>query len=98
MSTMLFCIHVLALSTMLFCILLLVLFTMLFCIIPLGLSTMLFCAVLLVLSTMTLLGVQGPLMLEMGVLPDVAAASSATMILFTSASASLVYLSFGGIS
>jgi len=43
-----------------------------------------------------LLGVQGPLMLEMGVLPDVAAASSATMILFTSASASLVYLSFGG--
>lgn len=42
--------------------------------------------------------VKGPLMLEMGVLPDVAAATSATMILFTSASASLVYLSFGGIS
>lgn len=42
--------------------------------------------------------VKGPLMLEMGVLPDVAAATSATMIFFTSASASLVYLSFGGIS
>ncbi|KAL0026889.1 hypothetical protein WJX77_009207 [Trebouxia sp. C0004] len=42
--------------------------------------------------------VKGPLMLEMGVLPDVAAATSATMILFTSSSASLVYLSFGGIS
>ncbi len=59
MSTMLFCILVLALSTMLFCILLLVLFTMLFCIILLGLSTMLFCVVLLVLSTMTVAGCAG---------------------------------------
>lgn len=41
--------------------------------------------------------VKGPLMLEMGVLPDVAAATSATMIIFTAASASVVYLSFGGI-
>ncbi|BDA43515.1 probable sulfite exporter TauE/SafE family protein 3 [Coccomyxa sp. Obi] len=41
--------------------------------------------------------VKGPLMLEMGVLPDVAAATSATMIMFTAASASVVYLSFGGI-
>lgn len=40
---------------------------------------------------------QGPLMLEMGVLPDVAAATSATMILFTSASAAVVFLSFGGV-
>ena len=36
-------------------------------------------------------------MLEMGVLPDVAAATSATMIIFTAASASVVFLSFGGI-
>ena len=36
-------------------------------------------------------------MLEMGVLPDVAAATSATMILFTSASAAVVFLSFGGV-
>ncbi|CAK0781249.1 hypothetical protein CVIRNUC_005324 [Coccomyxa viridis] len=41
--------------------------------------------------------VKGPLMLEMGVLPDVAAATSATMIIFTAASASVVYLSFGSI-
>ncbi|KAK9829540.1 hypothetical protein WJX72_006389 [[Myrmecia] bisecta] len=41
--------------------------------------------------------VKGPLMLEMGVLPDVAAATSATMILFTAASASAVFISFGGI-
>lgn len=40
---------------------------------------------------------QGPLMLEMGVLPDVAAATSATMILFTSAAAAVVFLSFGGV-
>ena len=40
---------------------------------------------------------QGPLMLEMGVLPDVAAATSATMILFTSAAAAAVFLSFGGV-
>eukprot|EP00208_Stichococcus_sp_RCC1054_P001671 CAMPEP_0206145512 /NCGR_PEP_ID=MMETSP1473-20131121/27613_1 /ASSEMBLY_ACC=CAM_ASM_001109 /TAXON_ID=1461547 /ORGANISM="Stichococcus sp, Strain RCC1054" /LENGTH=522 /DNA_ID=CAMNT_0053541757 /DNA_START=144 /DNA_END=1709 /DNA_ORIENTATION=- len=39
--------------------------------------------------------VKGPLMLEMGVLPDVAAATSATMILFTAASASAVYIGFG---
>ena len=38
---------------------------------------------------------QGPLMLEMGVLPDVAAATSATMIMFTAASASAVYIGFG---
>jgi len=38
---------------------------------------------------------QGPLMLEMGVLPDVAAATAATMIMFTSASASAVYIGFG---
>lgn len=36
-------------------------------------------------------------MLEMGVLPDVAAATSATMILFTSAAAAVVFLSFGGV-
>ena len=36
-------------------------------------------------------------MLEMGVLPDVASATSATMILFTASSASVVFLSFGGI-
>eukprot|EP00884_Botryococcus_braunii_P020092 jgi/Botrbrau1/6767/Bobra.0057s0003.1 len=41
--------------------------------------------------------VKGPLMLEMGVLPDVAAATSATMICFTAASACVIYLSFGGI-
>lgn len=34
-------------------------------------------------------------MLEMGVLPDVAAATSATMIMFTAASASAVYVGFG---
>ena len=42
-------------------------------------------------------GLQGPLMLEMGVLPDVAAATCATMILFTAASASVIYLTFGGL-
>lgn len=42
--------------------------------------------------------VKGPLMLEMGVLPDVAAATCATMILFTAASASVIYLTFGGLS
>lgn len=42
-------------------------------------------------------GEQGPLLLELGVLPDVAAATCATMILFTAAVASMVYLSFGGI-
>lgn len=41
--------------------------------------------------------VKGPLMLEMGVLPDVAAASSATMILFTSISASTAYIGFGAV-
>ena len=44
-----------------------------------------------------LVRLQGPLMLEMGVLPDVAAATSATMILFTSAAAAVVFLSFGGV-
>ena len=34
-------------------------------------------------------------MLEMGVLPDVAAATAATMIMFTAASASAVYIGFG---
>ena len=47
---------------------------------------------------LSFLVLKGPLMLEMGVLPDVAAATSATMILFTSASASVVYLSFGGVA
>lgn len=41
--------------------------------------------------------VKGPLMLEMGLLPDVAAASSATMIMFTSISASTVYVGFGAV-
>ncbi len=36
-------------------------------------------------------------MLEMGVDPQVAAATSATMILFTSAAASLVFISFGAV-
>ena len=36
-------------------------------------------------------------MLEMGVLPEVAAATSATMILFTSLSAAVVYISFGAL-
>ena len=40
---------------------------------------------------------QGPLMLEMGILPDVAAATSATMIMFTAAAASAVYISFGNV-
>ena len=40
---------------------------------------------------------QGPLMLEMNVLPDVAAATSATMILFTSLVGSLIFISFGAI-
>ena len=39
--------------------------------------------------------VKGPLMLEMGVLVEVAAATSATMILFTSLSASVIFISFG---
>jgi len=37
----------------------------------------------------------GPLMLEMGVLPAVAAASTATMILYTSAAASAAFYVFG---
>lgn len=36
-------------------------------------------------------------MLEMGVLPEVTAATSATMILFTSVSASVVYISLGAV-
>ncbi|KAI8469187.1 MAG: sulfite exporter TauE/SafE-domain-containing protein [Monoraphidium minutum] len=39
--------------------------------------------------------VKAPLMLELGVLADVAAATSTTMILFTSASACIVYANFG---
>ena len=39
--------------------------------------------------------VKGPLMLEMGVTPEVAAATSITMILFTSSAASVLYISFG---
>lgn len=36
-------------------------------------------------------------MLELGVLPDVAAATSATMIMFTAGSAAIVYVNFGGV-
>jgi uncharacterized membrane protein YfcA len=36
-------------------------------------------------------------MLEMGVLPEVAAATSASMIFFTSISASVVFISFGAV-
>ena len=39
--------------------------------------------------------VKGPLMLEMGVSPEVASATSITMILFTSSAASVLYISFG---
>lgn len=39
--------------------------------------------------------IKGPIMLEMGVLPEVTAATSATMILFTSVSASVVFISLG---
>lgn len=39
--------------------------------------------------------VKGPLMLEMGILPEVAAATTATMIVFTSAAACVTYVSFG---
>jgi len=39
--------------------------------------------------------VKAPLMLELGVLPDVAAATSASMIAFTSLAACLVYADFG---
>merc|ERR1711972_695989 len=39
--------------------------------------------------------VKGPLMLEMGVLPSVASASAAAMILFTSAAASTSFVVFG---
>jgi uncharacterized membrane protein YfcA len=39
--------------------------------------------------------VKAPMMLQLGVPPDVAAATSATMILFTGASAAVVYLAFG---
>eukprot|EP01024_Parvocaulis_polyphysoides_P073726 TRINITY_DN9505_c0_g2_i3.p3 TRINITY_DN9505_c0_g2~~TRINITY_DN9505_c0_g2_i3.p3 ORF type:complete len:142 (-),score=9.29 TRINITY_DN9505_c0_g2_i3:354-779(-) len=41
--------------------------------------------------------VKAPLMLAMGVPPDVAAATSATMILFTAGSASTIYVSFGAV-
>merc|ERR1712187_998014 len=39
--------------------------------------------------------VKGPLMLEMGILPSVASASAAAMILFTSAAASTSFIVFG---
>jgi len=42
--------------------------------------------------------VKGPLMLEMGVLPQVASATSATMILFTSFAATACYLLFGSLT
>eukprot|EP00877_Chromochloris_zofingiensis_P012770 jgi/Chrzof1/7747/Cz02g35090.t1 len=41
--------------------------------------------------------VKGPLMLELGVPADVAAATSATMIMFTAGSACVIYSRFGGI-
>jgi hypothetical protein len=41
--------------------------------------------------------IKGPLMLEMGVLPPVAAANAATMILFTTGIAALTFLLFGAI-
>ena len=41
--------------------------------------------------------VKGPLMLSMGISPEVAAATSVTMILFTSSAASVLYLSFGAV-
>ncbi|KAF6250805.1 hypothetical protein COO60DRAFT_1679559 [Scenedesmus sp. NREL 46B-D3] len=41
--------------------------------------------------------VKGPLMLELGVSPEVAAATSATMIMFTAGSAAVVYINFGGV-
>jgi len=36
-------------------------------------------------------------MLELGVCPEVAAATSATMIMFTAGSAAVVYINFGGV-
>jgi len=42
--------------------------------------------------------VKGPLMLEMGVLPQVASATSATMILFTSFAATACYILFGSLT
>ena len=41
--------------------------------------------------------VKGPLMLAMGVPPEVAVATSATMIFFTSMSASVIFISFGAL-
>ena len=41
--------------------------------------------------------VKGPMMLKMGVLPEVASATCSTMILFTSLASSLTYAFFGGI-
>ena len=38
---------------------------------------------------------KGPLMLEMGILPQVASATSACMILFTSFTATTSYIAFG---
>merc|ERR1719273_2279252 len=42
--------------------------------------------------------VKGPLMLEMGTLPQVASATSATMILFTSSAATASYLLFNSLN
>jgi uncharacterized membrane protein YfcA len=42
--------------------------------------------------------VKGPLMLEMGVLPEVSAATAAFMILYTSATATVTYAAFGNIA
>ena len=41
--------------------------------------------------------IKAPLMLELGVCPEVAAATSATMIAFTAGSACVVYIHFGGL-
>eukprot|EP01026_Neomeris_dumetosa_P084353 TRINITY_DN9883_c0_g1_i7.p2 TRINITY_DN9883_c0_g1~~TRINITY_DN9883_c0_g1_i7.p2 ORF type:complete len:130 (-),score=7.44 TRINITY_DN9883_c0_g1_i7:609-998(-) len=41
--------------------------------------------------------IKAPLLLAMNVLPEVAVATSATMILFTAGSASAVYISFGAV-
>jgi hypothetical protein len=49
-------------------------------------------------AALLLVRTQGPLMLEMGVYPEVAAATASTMIFFTAGSASVVYISFGGVA
>lgn len=57
-----------------------------------------YCAVAGVFAGMFGIGggiVKGPLMIEMGILPEVAAATTATMIIFTSAAACVTYVTFG---